>query len=211
MAKQESRTVSVAMCHSPAEAMMIQAMLSARGIHAIIPGASAASLTAAATAFSSRVLVDEADAEEASALIAELRDEAASAAPGEGEGEGEGGDEDDQSEARQEERALEANLDAQAVRTLRKRMIIASLCLSLMITMGAGHLLQRAWGRAFALIGLEVVGLRYLFAGHHRTGAALFVIAIVLDAIGSATLAARRFSVAARPALPSAKLLPKPR
>lgn len=207
MAKQESRTVSVAMCHSPAEAMMIQAMLSARGIHAIIPGASAASLTAAATAFSSRVLVDEADAEEASALIAELRDEAASAAPGEGEG----GDEDDQSEARQEERALEANLDAQAVRTLRKRMIIASLCLSLMITMGAGHLLQRAWGRAFALIGLEVVGLRYLFAGHHRTGAALFVIAIVLDAIGSATLAARRFSVAARPALPSAKLLPKPR
>lgn len=211
MAKQESRTVSVAMCHSPAEAMMIQAMLSARGIHAIIPGASAASLTAAATAFSSRVLVDEADAEEASALIAELRDEAASAAPGEGEGEGEGGDEDDQSEARQEERALEANLDAQAVRTLRKRMIIASLCLSLMITMGAGHLLQRAWGRAFALIGLEVVGLRYLFASHHRTGAALFVIAIVLDAIGSATLAARRFSVAARPALPSAKLLPKPR
>lgn len=213
MAKQESRTVSVAMCHSPAEAMMIQAMLSARGIHAIIPGASAASLTAAATAFSSRVLVDEADAEEASALIAELRDEAASAAPGE-DGDGEDGDEDDeddQSEARQEERALEANIDAQTVRTLRKRMIVASLCLSLMITMGAGHLLQRAWGRAFALIGLEVVGLRYLFAGHHRTGAALFVTAIVLDAIGSATLAARRFSVAARPALPSAKLLPKPR
>lgn len=217
MAKQESRTVSVAMCHSPAEAMMIQAMLSARGIHAIIPGASAASLTAAATAFSSRVLVDEADAEEASALIAELRAEAASAAPGEGEdgsenGDGDGdGDEDDRPEAREEARALEKNFDAQAARTRRRRMIIASVCISLMFPIGAGHLLQRAWGRAIALIGLDVLGLRYLFAGHHRTGAALLVTAIVLDAFGSAILAARRFSVADRPALPAAKLMPRPR
>lgn len=217
MAKQESRTVSVAMCHSPAEAMMIQAMLSARGIHAIIPGASAASLTAAATAFSSRVLVDEADAEEASALIAELRAEAASAAPGQGEDGNEDGNEngdgdgDDRPEAREEARALEKNFDAQAARTRRRRMIIASICISLMFPMGAGHLLQRAWGRAIALIGLDVLGLRYLFAGHHRTGAALLVTAIVLDAFGSAILAARRFSVAARPALPAAKLMPRPR
>lgn len=206
MAKQESRTVSVAMCHSPAEAMMIQAMLSARGIHAIIPGSTAASFTAAATAFSSRVLVDQADAEQALALIAELRqqaDEGGEALDDEGE--------EGSAHQREEERALEEHFDARELRQRRNRMIVASLCLSMMITLGAGHLLQRAWGRAIALIGLELVGLRYLFAGHHTVGAVLFVGAIVLDAVGSAVLASRRFAVAKRPQLPSAKLLPKGR
>jgi len=197
MAKQESRTVSVATCHSPAEAMMIQSVLSAHGIGAVIPGAGAASFTAAATAFSSRVLVDEQDVEEAMALIAELRHQ-----PAEGEA-GAGEDEQDP-----EERAINAAFAADEARTLRRRMITASLCLSLILTLGTGHLLQRAWGRAMFLAGLEVIGLRYLYAGH-RFGAVMFVAAIVLDAIGSASLAARRFSLTQRLPLPAAKLLPK--
>jgi hypothetical protein len=204
MAKHESRTVSVATCHSPSEAMMIQSVLSAHGVDAIIPGAGAASFTAAATAFSSRVLVDEQDVEEAVALIAELRRE-----PGEGEpGAGKAEDEDEDGEQDTDERALDAAFAATEVRTLRRRMITASLCLSLIITLGTGHLLQRAWVRAMLLAGLEVIGLRYLFAGH-RFGAVLFVTAIVLDAIGSAMLAAGRFPLSQRLPLPAARLLPK--
>lgn len=200
MAKQESRTVSVATCHSPAEAMMIQSVLSAHGIGAVIPGAGAASFTAAATAFSSRVLVDEHDVEEAMALIAELRREPAEGEPGHADHD-EGAEDTD-------ERALESAFAADEARALRRRMITSSLCLSLIITLGSGHLLQRAWGRAMLLLGLEVIGLRYLFAGH-RFGAALFVAAIVLDAVGSATLAARRFPSSHRLPLPVAKMLPK--
>lgn len=201
MAKQESRTVSVATCHSPAEAMMIQSVLSAHGIVAVIPGASAASFTAAATAFSSRVLVDEQDVEDAVALIAELRREPAEGEPG-------APGEDDEGEQDTDERALDAAFAADEQRTLRRRMITASLCLSLILTLGSGHLLQRAWGRAMLLAGLELLGLRYLFAGH-RFGAVMFVAAIVLDAIGSATLAARRYPLTHRLPLPAAKLLPK--
>lgn len=201
MAKQESRTVSVATCHSPAEAMMIQSVLSAHGIGAVIPGAGAASFTAAATAFSSRVLVDEQDVEEAVALIAELRREPAEGEPG-ALGEDEEGEQDT------DERALDAAFAADEMRTLRRRMITASLCLSLILTLGTGHLLQRAWGRAMLLAGLEVAGLRYLFAGH-RFGAVMFVAAIVLDAVGSATLAARRYPLTQRLPLPAAKLLPR--
>jgi Putative prokaryotic signal transducing protein len=202
MAKQESRTVSVATCHSPAEAMMIQSVLSAHGISAVIPGAGAASFTAAATAFSSRVLVDEQDVEEAVALIAELRREPAEGEPG-------APDEDEEGAQDTDERALEAAFAADEQRTLRRRMITASLCLSLILTLGTGHLLQRAWGRAMFLAGLEMIGLRYLFAGH-RFGAVMFVAAIVLDAVGSATLAARRYPLTHRLPLPAAKLLPRP-
>ena len=178
---------------------MIQSVLSAHGIGAVIPGAGAASFTAAATAFSSRVLVDEQDVEEAMALIAELRHQPA---------EGEAGAGEDEGEQDPEELAINAAFAADEARTLRRRMITASLCLSLILTLGTGHLLQRAWGRAMFLAGLEVIGLRYLYAGH-RFGAVMFVAAIVLDAIGSASLAARRFPLTQRLPLPAAKLLPK--
>ena len=204
MAKQESRTVSVASCHSPSEAMMIKAVLAARGINAIIPGASSASMTTAATGFSSRVLVDEEEAEEATALIEELRNSEGLEDEEEGEDEkgaaGEGGEPGDGGAA--------LWIDGEMASTVRRKKLIASVACSLIATFGAAHFLNRAWGRGLALAGLEILGFQYLVAGH-TFGGLMVVTAIVLDLVGGVLLTRRRYRLARQPNLPGARILPK--
>ncbi len=205
MGKNDSRTVVIASCHSPAEAMMIKAVLSARGIEAIIPGAASSSMTSAAVGFSSRVLVDSEVAEEAAALIAELRSAPLEEEAGEGEG-GDDGDEDDKDDERREEWAPGGELAT----SVRRRQLIATLCLSVAVTFGTGHLLNRAWGRALVLAGAEVLGLLYLVEGQ-RLGLVFVLGAMALDLLGSVILVNRRYPAKRQLPLPSAKLLPKSR
>jgi Putative prokaryotic signal transducing protein len=204
MASKDARTVSVASCHSPAEAMMIRAVLSARGIDAIIPGANSASLATAAVGFSSRVLVDSEVAEEAAALIAELR----SAAVVETEGAADGEEHEDDGDSGEHREAWAPG--GELATSVRRRRLIASLCVSLVITFGAGHFLNRSWGRGLVLAGLEVLGFLYLFDGQ-RFGVLFIVSAMALDAIGSCILTGKQHPVTRRLPLPSAKLLPRPK
>jgi Putative prokaryotic signal transducing protein len=184
-----SRTVAVTTCHSPAEAMMIQAVLSAHGIASVIPGASAASVTAAAVGFSSRVLVDAEVADEASALISELR------------GSGTEGQTPDLDDVADEGPSDEPEV---GLALTRRHRVGVTVCLSLMLTFGAGHLFHRAVGRGMVIAGLEAMGIRYLMAGH-RLGSMLVVGAVLLDLLGSVVLAGR--DVVRRRSLPPARLL----
>lgn len=200
MAKHDSRTVSVASCYDPTEAMMIRAVLKARGIEAVIPGADSATMTTGTVGFSSRVLVDEEVAQEAAELIAELR---STSVANEGENEGEEGKDDPEGGESEGSSADDVVLAGES-----RRRSLGSLWLSMSVTFGTGHLLQRAYGRALLLAGLEVLGIRYVVAGQ-RLGWLMIVGAITLDAIGGMVVAHRRHAGVRRSPLPNAKLLPR--
>jgi hypothetical protein len=202
-----SRNISVGVCYGMAEALMIQAVLKARGIEAFIPGLGSGAL-AYTSGFTSEILVDAELAEEAASLIAELRTEQASSGDeegegdGEGDGEGEGGADGEDSVSTRVARAKDEELA-----TPSRRWRAATIIVSLSLTFGMGHLLNRAWGRGMMLAGLEVLGIRYLvMAQEPHVGAGLILTAVVLDVIGGFMLARRGRPGTPRIAMPEARL-----
>jgi hypothetical protein len=142
------------------------------------------------------VFVDSEDAEEAAALIAELRD----ASPAEGaEDEDEDGDEASLGGGG-------APADVAVVVDRRKRMG-ATVLLALVITFGTGHLSTGAWRRGVALAAVEIVGMRYATAGN-RWGVALIALAVFADLLG-AVIRVRQRGAPAK--LPTAMVMAKPR
>ena len=197
-----AQTVSVGHCYSIVEATMIRSLLGARGIEAIIPGLGSGSFTLAYTsAFTSQVLVSREHAEEASALILQLREgqsedelqvdareealEAAqqAAAAEEPPAEALAAPQEDTAEEReaQDEVAL-------AAMGARRRQIAVTLVAATLVPFGLGHAVNRAFGRALMLAGLQVLGLWYVMAGH-RVGLVLSFLALLADLFGGAMLA----------------------
>src|SRR5207253_905662 len=70
----DQRTVRVATCNDQAESALIRAVLSAHGIEAIIPGDAVPHMGLGGVAFQSVVFVREDQAEDAAALIADMRE-----------------------------------------------------------------------------------------------------------------------------------------
>lgn len=190
-----AQTVSVGYCYSIAEAMMIRSFLEARGIIAIIPGMGAVSALAYTSGFASQVLVDRDHAEDAVALIRQLREGASAedevalaegeargdgATEGEddGEGEGEGEDED-------EDPAVVYDVEQ---RVARRRRIAITACAATMVTLGMGHMVNRAYLRGVFFAGLEVLGL-YLVALGVAAGKFVLIGAIATDLAGGLALA----------------------
>lgn len=186
-------TVSVGRCYSMAEAMMIRSLLGARGIEAIIPGMGAGSPALAATSgFSSHVLVLREHAEEAAALLVELRE-------GQGEdllAEGEERDPEGGAPLPEEPAALVApdSLELAA----RRRRVAATIGIGLFLPFGAGHLLNGAPLRALGLALVQLLALRSLATGHPLAGLVIGAV-LLTDLIGGSMLAWRR------PALPVAR------
>jgi hypothetical protein len=172
----DQRTVRVATCHDPAEAMMIRSVLEAHGIDAMIPGEGAPSVATAAVGFRTHVFVDREDAEEAAALINELRE------GGTHEADGADSADDDDGEDGDDEHAL-ATSDV-AVAVDRRKRLGATVLLALVISFGTAHMSTGAWKRGFALAALEIVGVRHLAAGH-RWALALVLGAVLVDLVGA--------------------------
>lgn len=195
----------VAICRDGGEAALVRSVLTAHGIHVHISGEHHAAMVGlGAAAIRMDVTVARADAEEAIALIAELR-EGSAAALADGEI-----PPDDDSE-RDDEASPGGPLVVSGPDTLtrlgtRKRMALAVL-VGLTLMHGTAHFSARAWKRGIVCAAVQVLSWRYFFAGHGKTGAALMAVAIAADVIGALFVLARTEPPAG---VPAARALPKP-
>lgn len=196
------RRVRIATCRDSAEAAVIRSVLTGHDIVVHISGEHHAAMVGmGAAAIALDVWVDRDDAEDAAALIAELREGGAAALA------------DDEIPADDTaERADEVSPDGALVRSpvdtlarvgRNKRMVGAAL-LGLMLQHGTAHLSARAWKRGIALAAVQIVGWRHLAAGNVVVATALIAGAVVTDVVGALWEIARSTAVAAE--LPPARL-----
>lgn len=171
---------------------MIRSVLEAHGIHPIIPGEVVSSLGPHLTGFAVPVFVHEDDAEEAEALIAELRASTPEL------------DEHGDLVVRKDDDDDETDLSRSdvAVTVDRRTRTGVTVLLALVLGFGTGHMSTGAWKRGMALAALEIVGIRHVAAGN-RWGVALVAIAIVYDLVGSVLRVRAR---SANAPLPTARL-----
>jgi hypothetical protein len=165
--------VRIGTCAGPADAALVRAMFDAHGIPVVVGAEHHASMLGGlgGAAFSLDILVDEADAEEASALLRDLREHEASAP------EPDEPDEDEEEELDPDPVPIEVRVD-------RRRRTGIALLLACCITFGTGHMFARAWLRGLLLAGLEIFSIRLLIESPLQ-GALLFAATILTDAIGA--------------------------
>src|SRR5262245_47776722 len=197
--------VCIGTCAGPADAALVRAMFSAHDIPVVIGAEQHANMLGGlgGSFLSLDILVDEADAEEAAALLRDLRDSEAGAG-----GEPEDADDDhtdadadaDEPDADEPDDGEPDALPIEARLDRRRRTGIA-LLLACCVTFGTGHMFTRAWLRGFLLLGLELFAFSRL-AVAPLEGAILCVAVVLTDAIG-AVVRVRR---SARGRLPRAQL-----
>lgn len=196
------RRVRIATCRDSAEAAVIRSVLTGHDIVVHISGEHHAAMVGmGAATIALDVWVDRDDAEDAAALIAELRDGGAAALA------------DDEIPADDTaERADLVSPDGALVRSpvdtltrvgRNKRMVGAAL-VGLMLQHGTAHLSARAWKRGITLAAVQIVGWRHFVAGNVVFATALVVGAVVTDVVGALWEIARTTTVAAE--LPAARV-----
>jgi hypothetical protein len=166
----EPARIRIASCADNAEAALIRSLLAGHGIHAHVSGENHASMLGGlgGVMLSLHVWVDREDAETASALIRSIRG---------------GADEIEEPPAIDDDGEDEGATVHWGVELRRRTGVV--LLLSCVITFGTGHLYARAWVRAVALAALEIAGFGQLSDGDPTLGAAMVVIAVVVDAVGA--------------------------
>jgi hypothetical protein len=152
-------------------------MFAARGIGVVIGAEHHASLFGplGGSFLSLDIWVASDDAEEAVALLHDLRT-GGHAADGEaGEAGAEAGppDEDD--------RELEYE---HRIRIEQRRRAGLAILLGCFVTFGTAHMATGAWARGLVLAAVEMVGLRYLLLGE-RFGTAIILVAVIADLTGA--------------------------
>ncbi len=166
-------------------------MFAARGIPVVIGAEHHASLLGplGASFLSLDIWVAEEDAEEAAALLRDLREPSANAVSGDsangavadaGDADGEHADAGESAAPEAED----ASGDSVRMQIERRRRTGLALLLGCFITFGTAHMSTRAWLRGIALAGLEVAGFRYVAAGD-RLGPVLVIAAIIGDVVGA--------------------------
>lgn len=198
-------------------------MLSARGITVVVGAENHSSMLGGLGGgfLSLDIWVAEEDAEEAAALLRDLRepglegagfhdsdegddrdDGGRSAADSGADDDGRGADDDGR---RGEGDALACSAlapsDAFHLQIDRRRRTGIALLLGCCVTFGTAHMFTRAWLRGIALGALELVGILQVAAGH-RAGTIAIVGAVAADVIG----AVWRVWAAPASALPEARL-----
>jgi hypothetical protein len=194
----DQRTVRVATCYDQAESALIRAVLSAHGIVAIIPGDGVPHMGLGGVAFHTAVFVREDQADQATALITEMREGRSDEDAGEDDAADDADNADDADDA--DEQSL-ATSDVAVVVKRRARMVV-TLMLALMLTFGTGHMSTGAWKRGIALGAVEAVGIQHLAAGH-RWGIVLVLGAVLVDLVGAL---ARVRKLGAPSTLPTARV-----
>jgi hypothetical protein len=140
------------------------------------------------------IYVDGGHAEEAAALLADLR---AREAP---DPELDAEEDDAGDDASGDDASGEAPADVPAQR--RRRTGIA-LLFGCCVTFGTAHMTTGAWFRGLALAGIEGLGLTHLFGGNADLGGVLFAGAVVTDVVGALWRARAR---TVEPRLPVARV-----
>ncbi|HVV83264.1 MAG TPA: DUF2007 domain-containing protein [Kofleriaceae bacterium] len=188
----EPNRVRIASCRDPAEAAVIEAALRSHGLHVFVNGQhSAAMFSWAAAALSLDVWVDRDEADEAIALIRELREGGeAQLAEGELPPEADGdlagpADGEEPAAADADDAAADVNLDDTLTRLGKRKRILLALALGIFIGHGTAHMSARAWFRGVVLACVQVMGWRELFGGNAHLGASLVVAAVLMDLVGA--------------------------
>ena len=176
-------------CSNPADAALVRSVFDAHEIHVVIGAEHHASLLGplGGAFLSLDIWVAEEDAEEAAALLHDLRERGAEATP-EDEDHEEDGDVADGSagEAAGQHAPPAPSAPGESLqgRLDRRRRTGTVLLLGAFVTFGTAHMFTRAWMRGIALAGLEVLGLRYIAVGN-ALGGVMIASAIVYDLVGA--------------------------
>lgn len=189
-----SGRVRIGTCANSADAALVRSVFSARGIGVVIGAEHHASLFAplGASFLSLDIWVASEDAEEAAALLRDLRE---AKAPGPGseaarpEGEHDDENDDDEEDLERERK----------VRSEQKRRTALAILLGCFVTFGTAHMVTGAWARGIVLAVIELVGIRHLVHGE-RIGTAIVLAAVVTDLVGGL------WRLRAEPNLPVARL-----
>jgi hypothetical protein len=196
-----SDRVRIGTCANPADAALVRSVFAAFGIDVLIAAEHHASLLGGVGSnfLSLDIWVDAADAEEAAALLHDLREPGGAArarangTEGEAEGEGEAdaasdagddaadGEPGDPADAGPDGTDLSDDVRR---RTRRRQRAGVAMLLGCCLTFGAAHMVMGAWRRGIALAVLEVCGFLQIV---HRGGFGplLVVVAIVADLVGT--------------------------
>lgn len=203
--------VRIGTCLDPADAALVRSLLSAHGVAVVVGAEHHASLLGpmGASFLSLDIWVDEADREEAMALLRDLRER------DERGDDGEEGDDEHRRDAAADddhtcdgEPAGDDDRDPRGHsvqrRIDRRRRTGAVLLLGGCITFGTAHMFTGAWMRGILLAAVEVIGLRQLGdePARHVIGGVAVAAAILTDVIG----ALWRVRAAPRADLPAARV-----
>lgn len=185
--------VRIGTCSGPAEVALVRAAFDAHDIHVFINAEHHASvLGGLGGAFVPlHIMVDEADAEEAAAILADLRAqdgvssadleaEAAAAAAELPEAADGANEADDDAEAG----AGSSGASDVGRRVDRRRRTGIALLLGLCVTFGTAHMSTGAWFRGLLLASVELFALK-LVIEHHPLAWLLLSAAIAADVVGS--------------------------
>jgi len=180
-----SGRVRIGTCANPADAALIRSVFAARGIGVVIGAEHHASLLGpiGGAFLSLDIWVASDEAEEAAALLRDLREgghteDAADAtadadAGAEPDAPGEPGDEDDD------------ELDHhRAARIEQRRRAGLAILLGCFVTFGTAHMVTGAWARGLVLAAIEVIGIRHLVLGD-KLGTAIILAAVIADLTGA--------------------------
>jgi hypothetical protein len=171
-----SDRVCIGSCVGPADAAVVRAMLAGHGIASVVTGEQHANVLGGLGGglISLEIWVAAQDADQAAALLAELRGQTGE--DGEAPAEGEADDDED----------LEDEDDAPVeVRVERRKRTGVALLLGACITFGAAHMYAGAWMRGLALAALDIVAIRFLAGEFSAWAAALWIASIVADIVGA--------------------------
>jgi hypothetical protein len=173
-----SGRLRIGTCADPADAALIRSVFAARGIGVVIGAEHHASLLGpiGGAFLSLDIWVASEDAEEAAALLCDLREGHAAgrdAAQPDGEAGAAPPDEDD------DELAYERKL-----RTDQRQRAGLAILLGCFVTFGTAHMVTGAWARGLVLAATEVVGVRALVVGE-KFGTAIILAAVIADLTGA--------------------------
>jgi Putative prokaryotic signal transducing protein len=174
--------IRIAVCRDSAEAALVRAVLSGHDIAVYVSGDHSNLLGLGAAAISRDCWVPRADADEARALIQELR-EGGPAALADGEI-----PVDDTAEREDEVSpggALVTSGDDTLARLGKRNRIVLAVMVGMTLGHGTAHMSARAWKRGITLAAIEIVGWRHLAHGNTAIAGALVLGAIVVDLAGA--------------------------
>ncbi len=178
-----SGRVRIGTAADPADAALIRSVFSARGIGVVIGAEHHASLLGplGGAFLSLDIWVASEDAEEAVALLRDLREGGpaaggeADAAPPDGEADAAPPEDDEDDDGLEHERR---------VRTEQRRHAGLAILLGCFVTFGTAHMVTGAWARGLVLATMEVIGIRYLVLGE-KLGTAIILAAVITDLTGA--------------------------
>jgi len=185
--------VKIGTCSGPAEAAFVRSVFDAHEIPAVINGEMHASAMGGLGGFVRLdIFVDQDDAEDALALLRDIREGDHAVSDGDLHDEPERDERDERGDAdgvwdAEHETGVSRASGAAPTTSFdtRRRSTGAVLLLSVMLGFGTAHMSTGAWGRGIAIAALNVVGIWYVVGGNAVLGGWLLFGARFADLFGA--------------------------